>query len=348
MAQHPSYKSIFNNARDTQQLLGDHQLWFSVGAPVGNGNTRTNGLVYNGRPNDVREAAFEAYIKNQAMHTFHFHIITLRNDPFRPVSEYMLRATSGYDVWSQIADLATPSIVTNDSGDPAYTGQLRRLEEDTPCGHRRRLFFTNNKKARQLHARHIIQAQGEAEQRDIAWVPDERFPSEQRAVPVVAARRVRPVVVKNLEFRTTVHSAMTPTWVQAFLQMTPTSVDYSKVAPQYWSATLLPAHAFAFAKGSAAPSMGSFLGLNGTACFKHSMRMEKRDCLVAAAMNSGYTAMARQDIHDFQSEVPSRMEDTYMVLNVKYEHQIQLKNYWKDLSKSLIINVKGLDNVGKG
>ena len=203
---HPHYRDLFKGANSIYELLGDNQLWFTVAAPVGNGFTRPNGLPYTGRPNQRREAAFEAFVKNQVNHTFHAHMIAYRKDKYNPISEYMLPIYSGSDVFSQIADTANASMVTNDTGDPAYNANLDKLPENTPCGHRRNLFFANNKLHKQLHIRHIIKAQSEREFRDVAWVKDERFTRDYREVPIVAARGARPVVVKNYKFRTTAHS----------------------------------------------------------------------------------------------------------------------------------------------
>ena len=89
---------------------------------------------------------------------------------------------------------------------------------------------------------------------------------------------------------------MSVTWLQCFEQMTPAIVDNTKVVRSNVAATLIPVHEFAYAQGSAAPSMGSFLGLNGTINFKKSMKMERRDCIVAAAMNSGYHQLAIKNV----------------------------------------------------
>ena len=105
MRDHPQYKGLFNGAKTVLELLGNHQLWYSIGAPVGTGQARPNGLVYDGSMGNAGESAFEAFVKNSAIHTFQFHVIVMRNNEYEPYSEYILPATSGFDVWSQIADL---------------------------------------------------------------------------------------------------------------------------------------------------------------------------------------------------------------------------------------------------
>ena len=65
----------------------------------------------------------------------------------------MVPAMSGFDVFSQIADIANPSVVTNEAGDPTYTGKLQRLSFNTRPGQRRPLLYITAKLARQLHTR---------------------------------------------------------------------------------------------------------------------------------------------------------------------------------------------------
>ena len=111
MRNHPHYQELFEGASTILDLLGDHQLWYSIGCPVGTGNTRTNGLVYDGRMGNAGNAPFEAFVKNAAVHTFQFHVVTMRNNKYEPYSEYILPATGGFDVWSQIADLGKDEII---------------------------------------------------------------------------------------------------------------------------------------------------------------------------------------------------------------------------------------------
>ena len=105
MREHPHYRELFEGASCVLDLLGKYELWYSIGSPVGTGNTRTNGLVYDGSMGNGGLAPFEAFVKNQAIHTFQFHVLVMRNNTYEPYSEYILPATGGYDVWSQIADL---------------------------------------------------------------------------------------------------------------------------------------------------------------------------------------------------------------------------------------------------
>ena len=312
---------------------------------MANGVTRTNDLVFTGRPGTYDEAAFGAFIENQAMHTFHHHMIVLRQDRYQPYSEYMVPAHCGFDVFSQIADIANASVVTNDTGDPAYTGALQKLNENTPVGKRRPLLYITAKLARQLHTKAILQAQTERPFREIKWIADERFPTYERTIPIVAARGSRPVICPTKDFRTSALSAMTPTWLQAQNQMTPAVVNHQKVARADVAMFKIPPHGFAYAKGAAGPSMGSFLGLNGAGKFKQAMRMERRDLLVAAAMATGCIKHARQCISDFEAEQPLRKEDTYAIRNQRYQHQQQLSDYWGALLDAKITPVVAFDTL---
>ena len=105
MREHPQYRDLFQGAKTVLELLGDSQLWYSIGAPVGTGNTRTNGLVYDGSMGNEGEAAFEAFVRNHPVDCYQFHVIVMRNNRYEPYSEYILPATCGFDVWSQIASL---------------------------------------------------------------------------------------------------------------------------------------------------------------------------------------------------------------------------------------------------
>ena len=64
MRNHPKYRDLFKNATTVLELLGDSQLWYSIGTPVATGNTRTNGLVYDYSMGNAGEAAFQAFVKN--------------------------------------------------------------------------------------------------------------------------------------------------------------------------------------------------------------------------------------------------------------------------------------------
>ena len=137
------------------------------------------------------------------------------------------------------------------------------MDESTPVGHRRSLLFAFSKKARQLHTKWILQSQSDRSSREIVWVPDERFTKTTRNIPIVGARAARPVVTKIKDFRTSAYAAMSPTWIQCFEQMSPATVDSTKLTTDESRAFKIPPHGLIFAKGVAAPSMGSYLGING-------------------------------------------------------------------------------------
>ena len=158
---------------------------------------------------------------------------------------------------------ANPSIVTNDAGDPDYNANLRRMDENTPAGKRRSLLFAFSKKARQLHTKLVLKSQSTRSARETVWVPDERFVKVPRNIPIIGARSSRPVVTKVKDFRTSAYAAMSPTWVQCFEQMSPASIDSTKLTMDEVNAFKIPPHGLIFAKGVGAPSMGSYLGING-------------------------------------------------------------------------------------
>ena len=133
----------------------------------------------------------------------------------------------------------------------------------TPVGHRKALLFTFNKKAKQLHTKLILQSQSNRESREVVWVPDERFTKTVRNVPIIGAKASRPIITKTHTFRTSAYAAMTPTWVQCFQQMSPSSVDTAKLTKEEVGRYKTPPHGLVYAKGVGAPSMGSYLGING-------------------------------------------------------------------------------------
>lgn len=312
---------------------------------MANGVTRTNDLVFTGEADTKEEDAFGAFIKNQATHTFHHHLIVMRQDKYQPISEYMVQAFTGFDVFSQIADIANASVVTNDAGDPAYSGKLHKRSENTKVGQRRPLLYITSKVARQLHTKQILQAQTEQPFRSIKWIKDERFPDEDRMIPIVAARGSRPVICPTKTFRTSARAAMSPSWVKGIIQATPTVLNHQKVAASEVKMYLIPPHGFPYAKGAAGPSMGSFLGLNGGGKFKYPMRMERRDLLVAAAMKSGCVRYAKSSVSDFECDQPLRREDTYAVRNQRYNHQLQLGDYWEAQLHAKITPVVAFDTL---
>ena len=125
------------------------------------------------------------------------------------------------------------------------------------------MLFTNSKKAKQLHTKQILRSQSNREKREAVWVPDERFTKTERTVPIVGARYSRPIVCKVKGFKTSAYAAMSPTWVQCFEQMSPKNIDTTKLTYEEANAYKIPPHGFVFAKGVGAPSMGSYLGING-------------------------------------------------------------------------------------
>ena len=103
----PRYKDLFEGCRTVLELLGEHELNFSIGVPNSGSLTRPNGVEFDGDKTSDAGRAFTAYVTQAPMHCFNFLIATLRNDPLIPWSEYLLPAYSGIATWSAICDLGT-------------------------------------------------------------------------------------------------------------------------------------------------------------------------------------------------------------------------------------------------
>ena len=91
MRTHPEFQDLFKGKTSIHELLGKTQLCWLVGAPIANGITRTNDLVFEGEPDTLDESAFGAYIKNMAVHTFHHHLIVMRQDKYQVNKREKLR-----------------------------------------------------------------------------------------------------------------------------------------------------------------------------------------------------------------------------------------------------------------
>ena len=101
----PRYRELFEGCRTVLELLGEHELNFSIGVPNSGSLTRPNGVEFQGDKTSLQGRAFNAYVEQAPMHCFNFLISTLRNDPQMPWSEYLLPAMSGIATWSAICDL---------------------------------------------------------------------------------------------------------------------------------------------------------------------------------------------------------------------------------------------------
>ena len=101
----PRYKDLFEGCRTVLELLGEHELNFSIGVPNSGSLTRPNGVEFQGDKTSFAGRAFAAYVEQAPIHCFNFLVSTLRNDPQMPWSEYLLPAMSGLATWSGICDL---------------------------------------------------------------------------------------------------------------------------------------------------------------------------------------------------------------------------------------------------
>ena len=129
-------------------MLEDVQMNFVVPVPTAGTLARPNGVRFKGESNTKEARGFECYVKNPEINCFDFILIQLRNDPKIPFSEYLMPIPTGHAVWSQISNVANPSITTNRLGDHKFNKNLDRAEEPTPYGHRRDMLICNNKMVR--------------------------------------------------------------------------------------------------------------------------------------------------------------------------------------------------------
>lgn len=101
----PRYRDLFEGCSTVLELLGEHELNFAVGIPNSGSLTRPNGVEFEGDVTSTAGHAFSAYVAQAPIHCFHFLVVTLRNDPFVPWSEYIMPALSGLATWSAICDV---------------------------------------------------------------------------------------------------------------------------------------------------------------------------------------------------------------------------------------------------
>ena len=244
----------------------------------------------------------------------------------------------GYAVWSAISNLANPSIVTNRLGEDKFNKALDLLEEKTPQGHRRDMLVCNSKTIRNMVIRHVLENQQDSPYHSYRIVKDERITNYERFMPIIAARHSRPVISDSPNYRTTAHSALTPTLLQAFKMMNPvykveleiTDTSESGVKPDMFSQFV----------GSGYATLASHIGLNGNGGFKSAMKMEKRDMLVAAAMSSGVHNYAEVYIEHYEAELPTTSEER-AAKELRRRYQTDLLELWEQKFLSFHISVAG-------
>ena len=245
---------------------------------------------------------------------------------------------NGHGLWSAISDVANPSLVTNSLGDDNFNKALDLLETKTPQGHRRDLLVCNSKNTRSRIIRHILESQKDLPTHSYRIVKDERVTNYDRFMPILAARHSRPVISEDPKYRTTAHSALTPTILQAFQMMNPrynveleiTDTQKSGVKPDVFSQFI----------GNGYATMASLIGINGNGGFKSAMKLEKRDMLVTAAMYSGIHGYAETYVEHYEAEAPTTSEER-AVKELRRRYQADLLEVWFDKLDSFHISVEG-------
>ena len=174
-------------------------------------------------------------------------------------------------------------------------------------------------------------------------VEDQRFPKDERMVPIIAPRHARPVIADDWTYRCTPYAAMTPTWQQAFKKMRFKALP--KVSKEEAKAAHITTDCFSLAVGSGYTSPATLLGLSGTGAFKSSMLMEKRDLLIAAADVSGDHAYAEYNIELYEADEPS--EDAQNeIRQLRYDYQQQIAGYNRYRLQGILVDISnGIDGM---
>ena len=73
--------------------------------------------------------------------------------------------------------------------------------------------------------------------------------------------------------------------------------------------------------------------------------MERRDRMVAAAMLTKRHKYAKDAISDYEVEPPRRSYDQFAVKNLKYNHQVDLMEYWKKGIKAIMFPIYYVDGL---
>ena len=129
-------------------LLDNEKLNFVVPVPTNGSFARPNGVKFQGQAESQEARGFQCYVKNPDINTFDFIVLTMRNDPKYPFSEYLVPIPTGFAIWSALSDVANPSIVTNTLGEAKFNKNLDKLNEKTPMGLRRDMLVCNSKMVR--------------------------------------------------------------------------------------------------------------------------------------------------------------------------------------------------------
>ena len=73
--------------------------------------------------------------------------------------------------------------------------------------------------------------------------------------------------------------------------------------------------------------------------------MERRDRLVASAMLTKKHKYAKEAISDYEIEPPRRSYDQFAVKNLKYNHQVDVMEYWKKGIRAIMFPINYLDGL---
>ena len=196
---------------------------------------------------------------------------------------------------------------------------------------------------RQYQTRAILRHQRDEDQHSYAVVEDQRFPHDERMVPIISARHARPVVVDDWNYRCTPYAAVTVTFMQAFKKMRFFPVP--KISQTEANASCLTRDCFSHAVGSGYTSPATLLGLSGTGAFKSAMLMEKRDLLVAAADLSGEHAYAEYNIDLYEADEPTTGIDNEL-RQLRFDYQEQLARYNKQRLQGILVDISnGIDGM---
>ena len=169
-------------------------------------------------------------------------------------------------------------------------------------------------------------------------VKDERVPNENRNMPIIAVAYSQPLVVDATNYHTTAHSAVTTFLLQAFKTMNP--VLQTVVENDDEETSGMPKHLFGNMVGTGYVSPAGLLGLSGTGKFKQSMRLEQRDMIVTAAMDSKIQMYAETYVLWYESEYPDSSEDKIVKQQRRY-FQDNLNHLWSDKLKAYHYSIAG-------
>lgn len=90
--------------------------------------------------------------------------------------------------------------------------------------------------------------------------------------------------------------------------------------------------------GNGYATLASHIGINGNGGFKSAMKLEKRDMLVTAAMDTGIHGYAEHYIEHYEADAPTTNEER-VVKELRRRYQTDLWEAWRDKLTAYHINV---------